>query len=73
MFTILSIIIGVAAVLLIGIVLVQKSRGGGFATQFGDFERKWGAQTSARFAEKATWILAGFILVSSVACAFIAQ
>lgn len=71
--TILNIIIAVAALLLIGVVLIQKSRGGGFAGQFETLEKNFGVQTSAKFLEKATFILAGIILVASIFGTYVAQ
>ena len=64
--TVLNIVIAVAALLLIGVVLMQKSRGSGVATQFNDFEKSLGVKTTAKFFERATIILAGIIAVTSI-------
>ena len=71
--TIINIIIAVAALLLIGVVLIQKSRGVGFAGKFDNLERSFGVQTSAKFLEKSTFILAGIILVASIVGTYMAQ
>lgn len=64
--TVLNIVIAVAALLLIGVVLMQKSRGSGVATQFDGFEKSLGVKTTAKFFERATIVLAGIIAVTSI-------
>jgi len=48
----------VCAVLLILIVLVQNSKGGGLASGFGQGNQVMGVKKTADFLEKATWTLA---------------
>lgn len=72
MYTLLYIIIIVAALLLIGVVLSQKSKGRGLAAEFGEVQRQMGIQASAKFVERATLVLAGTIVVLSIACAYLA-
>ncbi len=60
----------IVAVLLIGIVLIQKSKGGGLSSQFGGAGNVMGVRQTNDFLEKATWTLAGCILVLSVASAY---
>lgn len=72
MYTIINIVIVVAALLLIGIVLIQKSRGGGVSAQFNGFEKQLGVKTSIKFVERATFILGGIILVASIISTFVA-
>ncbi len=64
--TVLNIVIAVAALLLIGVVLMQKSKGSGVVTQFNDFEKSLGVKTTAKFCERATIVLAGIIAVTSI-------
>ena len=66
-FIVLTIIV---AVLLIGIVLIQKSKGGGLSSQFGGGNQVLGVRGTNTFLEKATWTLAALILVLSVASAY---
>lgn len=66
-FIILTLIV---AVLLIGIVLVQKSKGGGLSSQFGGGNQVLGVRGTNTFLEKATWTLAALILVFSVCAAY---
>ena len=61
MYTILAILILIASVLLIGIVLIQKSKGGGLAANVNNYNQFMGGSRTTDFVEKATWALAGFI------------
>ena len=70
--TVLNIVIAVAALLLIGVVLIQKSRGGGVSAQFNGFEKEIGVKNSTKIVERATFILGGIILVASIISAFVA-
>ena len=60
----------ITAILLIGIVLIQKSKGGGLSSQFGGAGNVMGVRQTNSFLEKATWTLAALILVFSVGSAF---
>lgn len=60
----------IVAVLLIGIVLIQKSKGGGLSSQFGGAGSVMGVRQTNSFLEKATWTLAGLIVVLSIASAY---
>lgn len=66
MFTLISVLIFIAAILLILIVLVQNSKGGGLASNFAGSNQVMGVRKTADFLEKATWTLAGTLLVLSV-------
>lgn len=70
MFTVLVILTVKVAVLMILIVLVQKSKGGGLSSQFGGGNQVLGVRGTNSFLEKTTWTLAVLILVLSVACAY---
>lgn len=56
-----------SAVLLILVVLVQKPKGGGLATQFSSSNLAFGVKRTSDFIEKATWGLAIAIIVLSMA------
>lgn len=56
-----------AAILLILVVLVQKPKGGGLATQFSSSNLAFGVKRTSDFIEKATWGLAIAIIVLSMA------
>lgn len=69
MAVVFSILITLAALLLIGVVLIQKSKGGGLATNVSSYNQIAGVRKTTDFVEKATWSLAIFICVLSiVAC-----
>ena len=55
----------VVCVLLILIVLVQNSKGGGLASNFSSSNQIMGVRKTTDFLEKATWTLAGSLLVLS--------
>ena len=72
MYTLFVILIVIAALLMIGIVLIQESKGGGLASQFSGYNQIGGVRKTTDFIEKATWSLAAFMVVISVACAYVA-
>ena len=66
----LTILILIAAILLILIVFVQNSKGGGLAAGFGESNKYMGVRKTTDFLEKATWTLAGAMVVLSIASSF---
>lgn len=60
----------IVAVLLIGIVLIQKSKGGGLSSQFGGAGAVMGVRQTNSFLEKATWTLISLLVVLSIISAF---
>lgn len=70
MYTLLVILIVLAALLMIGIVLIQESKGGGLASGFAGANSLAGVRQTTNFVEKATWSLAGIMVVLSIACAY---
>ncbi len=72
MYVFLSILIVLAAFVLIFIVLIQNSKGGGLASGFASSNQVMGVRKTTDFLEKATWFLAGTVLLLSIlASAFI--
>ena len=69
----LSILIFLASILLIGVVLIQKSKGGGLAASASNYNQFMGVKKTTDFIEKATWGLAIFICVLSIATPFISK
>ena len=65
---ILSVIV---AILLIGVVLIQKSKGGGLSSSFAGSNQIMGVRRTNDFIEKATWVLASIICVLAIASAFV--
>ena len=70
MYIFLSILIVIAALLLIGAVLIQKSKGGGLASDYSQGNQYMGYRKTTDFIEKATWSLAIFICVVSICASF---
>jgi preprotein translocase subunit SecG len=60
---IFSALIILVSVLLVLIVLVQNPKGGGLASGFASSNQFMGVRKTADFLEKATWTLAGSLLV----------
>ncbi len=67
MYTLIAVLTIIASVLLILIVLVQNSKGGGLVSNFSSSNQVMGVRKTADFLEKATWALAIGILVLSIA------
>ncbi|MCC7467372.1 MAG: preprotein translocase subunit SecG [Saprospiraceae bacterium] len=64
MLSILTIFIALVSVLLIAAVLIQNPKGGGLDASFGgQAQQLFGAARSTDFIEKATWVLAGALIV----------
>lgn len=70
MYILLSILIVLASLLLIGAVLVQKSKGGGLASNYASGNQYMGYRKTTDFIEKATWSLAIFICLCSIGASF---
>lgn len=69
MYVFISILILIASLLLIGIVLIQNSKGGGLASGFSSSNQIMGVRKTTDFLEKATWGLAGFVIVCCIVVA----
>ncbi|MEA5081022.1 MAG: preprotein translocase subunit SecG [Dysgonamonadaceae bacterium] len=66
MYVVILVTILIAALLMILIVLVQKSKGGGLAAGFSSTNQIMGVRKTTDFLEKATWILAGIVIILSI-------
>ena len=66
----LCIVIVIACLLLIGAVLIQKSKGGGLASDYSSGNQYMGYRKTTDFIEKATWTLAIVICLASILVAF---
>lgn len=69
-FTILIVLIIIAALLLIGVVLLQNGKGDGLASNFVSANQTLGVRQTANILEKFTWGLVAFILVLSIITSF---
>ena len=66
MYTLITVLLFITCILLILIVLVQNSKGGGLASNFQSSNQIMGVRKTTDFLEKATWVLAGALLVLSI-------
>jgi preprotein translocase subunit SecG len=72
MYTLITVLLFIVCILLVLIVLVQNSKGGGLASNFQASNQIMGVRKTTDFLEKATWGLAGALLfLSIVGTAFI--
>ena len=69
-FTILTVLIILASLLLIGVVLLQNGKGEGLASNFVAGNQTFGVRQTADILEKITWGLVTFIIVVSVVASF---
>ena len=72
LYTLFVILIVIAAILMIGIVLIQESKGGGLSSSFASYNQIGGVRKTTDFIEKATWSLAAAMVIISVVCAWVA-
>lgn len=72
MYTLFVILIVLAAILMIGIVLIQESKGGGLASNFSSSNAIMGVRKTTDIVEKATWGLAAAMVLLSIICAYVA-
>ena len=66
MYALITVLIFIVCILLVLIVLVQNSKGGGLASNFQSSGQVMGVRKTTDFLEKATWGLAIALLVLSV-------
>ena len=71
MYLFLVILMVVAAVLMCFIVLIQNSKGGGLASGFSSSNEILGVRKTTDVLEKLTWGLAVFMVIASIATAYV--
>ena len=71
MYTLVIVLTVIAAILLIGVVLVQKSKGGGLSSSFAGSNQIMGVRRTNDFIEKTTWTLAAIIGLLSIVSVFL--
>ena len=69
-FTILTVLVVIAGILLIAVVLLQNGKGEGLASNFVAGNQTFGVRQTANILEKITWGLVAFILVLSIVATF---
>jgi len=70
LFTVLTVFIVIASILLAIVVLLQNGKGDGLATNFVAGNQAFGVRQTADFLEKVSWGLIAFILVLSIITSF---
>ena len=70
-YILISVLILITCILLILVVLVQNSKGGGLASNFAGSNQYMGVRKTADFLEKSTWTLAIILLVLSLFSIFV--
>jgi len=71
LYILISTLILITCVLMILVVLVQNSKGGGLASNFASSNQYMGVRKTTDFLEKTTWTLAVIILVFSLFSIFV--
>ena len=71
LYILISVLILMVSALIILVVLVQNSKGGGLTSNFSGSNQYMGVRKTADFLEKATWTLAITLLVLSLASIFV--
>ncbi len=70
-YILVSVLILITCVLMVLVVLVQNSKGGGLASNFSSSNQYMGVRKTADFLEKSTWTLAIVLLGLSVFSIFV--
>jgi preprotein translocase subunit SecG len=70
-YILISVIILITCALLVLVVLVQNSKGGGLASNFSNSNQFMGVRKTADFLEKSTWTLAIILLVLALFSTFV--
>jgi preprotein translocase subunit SecG len=71
LYILISVLILITCVLMVLVVLVQNSKGGGLASNFASSNQFMGVRKTADFLEKTTWTLALVMLVLSLFSIFV--
>ena len=70
LFTVLTVLVLIASVLITLIVLLQNGKGGGLASNFVAGNQTFGVRQTTDILEKITWGLVAFIFVVSIVSTF---
>ena len=66
MYLLISILTVIISIILVFVVVIQNSKGGGLAAGFSSSNQVMGVRKTTDFLEKTTWFLAGTIVVLSI-------
>ena len=70
MYIFFTVMVIICAILLILVVLIQKGKGGGLASNFGQGNQVLGVKKTTDFLEKTTWGLAAAVVVFCLFASF---
>ncbi len=70
-YILISVLILITCILLVLVVLVQNSKGGGLASNFSGSNQYMGVRKTGDFLEKTTWTLAIILLTLSLCSIFL--
>lgn len=70
-YVLISVLILITCILLVLIVLVQNSKGGGLASNFSSSNQVMGVRKTTDFLEKSTWTLAIVLVVLTLTSTFV--
>jgi preprotein translocase subunit SecG len=70
-YVLISVLILITCILLVLIVLVQNSKGGGLASNFSSSNQLMGVRKTTDFLEKSTWTLAIILLALTLTSTFV--
>lgn len=74
MYSLIIVLVLLSSFLMIGIVLIQESKGGGLASGFSASNQIMGVRKTTDFLEKATWGLAiAMVVLSIVSATFVTK
>lgn len=74
MYSLIIVLVILASILMVGIVLIQESKGGGLASSFASSNQIMGVRKTTDFLEKATWSLAAaMVVLSIISAAFVTK
>lgn len=69
----LFVIVVFSALVMVGIIVIQDSKGGVSSSRFDEYKQMLGIQKSMSLVEKATWILGELIVLTCVIIAYVIQ
>jgi len=72
LYTVLVILIVLVAILMIGVVLIQESKGGGLSANFSSSNNILGVRKTNDIVENTTWGLAIAMVILSIVCTWVA-
>uniref|UniRef100_A0AB33JJB0 Protein-export membrane protein SecG n=4 Tax=unclassified Prevotella TaxID=2638335 RepID=A0AB33JJB0_9BACT len=71
-YTLFVILIVLASILMVAVVLIQESKGGGLSSNFSSSNTIMGVRKTTDVVEKTTWGLAIAMVLFSIVCAYVA-